>query len=341
VRKFHKYMSLVWVLIIYLLFFINDEENLGPEELEEYREQMEQWVQDNSVQLREEQEARRDTVREVCDRYGISKKQQNQPRQARELQLADDEWEYLKKVNWNYIYVSKPHSLLWCKVPKAGSSTWTYNFLKMAGHSTNSSKIHKLLRDYFPKQSRNTVLKDNYKFMVVRHPFERILSAYRDKLEDLSRDMEARGGYYYSMFGRHIVKEYRDTLNVNLTGVLEPTWKEFITYLIDTPVTKFDEHWTPMWMLCSPCIIRYNVIARMETFAEDTQFTLLEAGLDNQLKVEWKHRTGTGGSSDTIMDYYSQLTVSEVAMLFKKYQLDFELYGYNPESYLDIAIQSP
>ena len=30
----------------------------------------------------------------------------------------------------------------------------------------------------------------------------------------------------------------RDTLNVNLTGVLEPTWKEFITYLIDTPVTK-------------------------------------------------------------------------------------------------------
>ena len=49
----------------------------------------------------------------------------------------------------------------------------------------------------------------------------------------------------------------------------------------------------------------------------------------------------TGRNSDLIMDYYSQLTVSEVAELFKKYQLDFELYGYNPEPYFEIAIQEP
>ena len=59
--------------------------------------------------------------------------------------------------------------------------------------------------------------------MVVRHPFERILSAYRDKLEDLSRDIEAREGYYYTMYGKHIVAEYRDKTDKNLTGVIEPT----------------------------------------------------------------------------------------------------------------------
>ena len=32
-----------------------------------------------------------------------------------------------------YMYHSKQNSLVWCKVPKAGSSTWTYNFLKLAG----------------------------------------------------------------------------------------------------------------------------------------------------------------------------------------------------------------
>jgi hypothetical protein len=32
------------------------------------------------------------------------------------------------------------------QVPKAGSSTWTYNFLKLAGQDTNTTKIHKLLR---------------------------------------------------------------------------------------------------------------------------------------------------------------------------------------------------
>ena len=30
----------------------------------------------------------------------------------------------------------------------------------------------------------------------------------------------------------------------------------------------------------------------METFAEDTQFILQQAGLEDKLEVEWKHRTG-------------------------------------------------
>ena len=46
---------------------------------------------------------------------------------------------------------------------------------------------------------------------------------------------------------------------------------------------------------------------------------------------------GTGGDSDTIVDYYSQLTQSEIGELFKKYRLDFELYGYDPEPYFEIA----
>ena len=144
--------------------------------------------------------------------------------------------------------------------------------------------------------------------MVVRHPFERILSAYRDKLEDLSRDIEAREGYYYTMYGKHIVAEYRDKTDKNLTGVIEPTWREFVTYLLNTPVTKFDEHWMPIWMLCSPCIIRfsqsncilnnevwfwrYDAISKMETFSEETQYVLQQAGLEDVLSVEWKHRTG-------------------------------------------------
>lgn len=344
-----KRLVFVVTIILYIwLFVLDDDPQVGPEQLEQYRGDLKQWVEDNEELLREEQRIRRQQVQDVCEKYGINKKTGDVPKSALQLQLSPEEWNFHKRVNWYYIYLSKPESLVWCKVPKAGSSTWTFNFLKLAGIENNGQKIHKALRDHFPKQSNNKVMQGTFRFMVVRHPFERILSAYRDKLEDLSRDLEARDGYYYTRYGKAIVSEYRKKKNNapnekldmknNVTNERpEPTWKEFITYLLSTPVTKYDEHWTPIWMLCSPCIVRYDVIAKMETFSEDTMFTIAQAGLGNKLSVEWKHRTGTGGSSDTIAEYFSQLTKSEVAALFSKYRLDFELYGYDPEPYFDIA----
>jgi len=337
-----KYKALFSVILLYLLFIISDDDGkIQPEDLESYRAELSVWVEDNLEDLREEQNNRKKVIRDVCDKYKVNQHVPSgqQPKAILPLKLENEDYAFLKGINWQYIYHAKHQSIVWCKVPKAGSSTWTYNFLKLAGQTTNSTKIHKLLRDYYPKVEDRKALKEDFKFMVVRHPFERLLSAYRDKLEDLSRDMDAREGYYHNMYGKHIVAQYRDKSDRNLTNVLEPTWREFVEYIITTPANKFDEHWMPIWMLCSPCIVRYNVISKMETFAEDTQFTLEEAGLDNILEVEWKHRTGTGGSSDTIMDYYSQLTTAEVAELFHKYRLDFELYEYNPEPYFEIAKQ--
>jgi len=323
-------------ILFYCWFYILEDsgEGLSPEQLEQYRTDLADWVHDQEEELRTIQQERRQNVLDVCNKYQIDRSSKDS-KAAKRLGLSQEEAFYLKRVNWYYIYWSKRHSVIWCKVPKAGSSTWTYNFLKLAGVDPKEH-IHKVLRDHYPKQESNRVMADTFRFMVVRHPFERLLSAYRDKLEDLSRDLEARDGYYYSTYGKYIVEAYREGSNNTGLG-REPTWREFITYILNTPLTKFDEHWTPIWMLCSPCIVRYDVIAKMETFSEDTQYTLAQAGLENKLTVEWKHRTGTGGSSDTIAEYFSELTKSEVAALFRKYQLDFELYGYDPEPYLEIA----
>jgi len=338
-----KYVILSFLLFYVWFMVLNDQnDSLSPEELENYKEELAYWVRDNEEDLRAVQAERRLNVQNVCSKYGLgpgsgpAKQTAQQTKNINELGLLSEEWSFLKRINWLYIYWSQQNSLTWCKVPKAGSSTWTYNFLKLAGVD-RKSHIHRELRNFFPKQSNNKVMQGTFRFMVVRHPFERILSAYRDKLEDLSRDLEARDGHYYTMYGKQIVAEFRSKKNKNLTNVLEPTWREFITYILNTPVTKYDEHWMPIWMLCSPCIIRYDVISKMETFSEDTQFILQQAGLEEKLEVEWKHRTGTGGDSDTIVDYYSQLTQSEIAELFKKYQMDFELYGYDPEPYFEIA----
>ena len=55
--------------------------------------------------------------------------------------------------------------------------------------------IHRIEREYVPVErmnvnSRREMLRANFKFMFVRHPYERIVSAWRHKFDERSPTME-------------------------------------------------------------------------------------------------------------------------------------------------------
>merc|ERR1712131_185892 len=66
-------------------------------------------------------------------------------------------------------------------------------------------------------------------FIFVRHPFERILSAFRDKLEDPSVRGIKFNEYYYNKYGRRVVMYYRKE---KITGpsFKYPRFNEFIDF---------------------------------------------------------------------------------------------------------------
>ncbi|XP_076028287.1 carbohydrate sulfotransferase 11-like [Oratosquilla oratoria] len=358
-RKKWKPWLLALALYIVLQVLLIDEEqtNIDSESLEE-------WVkQDFSVsksseassffplrqkepELKEEYASRNALAKSVCEKYGVYSDDYKEGREKKDSSyvLPYSEWITLKKMNYYYMYYSRPHDFVYCKVPKSGSSTWVYNLLKLAHvpEETISSDIglHAILRDYYPRMSRKElkqVLPRSFKLVVVRHPFDRILSAYRDKLEDYQRDLRFRNGFYYTMYGKNIVQIFRDHNDATLVNRTEPTWREFVEYIISTPSSKFDEHWMPIYNLCSPCFIRYNLIAKMDTFSEDTQYAINQMGLEDQLKVEWIHKTGSHQTSEVAQAYFSKLTKTQVDQLFFKYRVDFELFGYEYDDYYEMA----
>lgn len=48
-------------------------------------------------------------------------------------------------------------------------------------------------------------------------------------------------------------------------------------------------HWKPFWATCEPCYLDYDVIAHVETFAEDQEFVIRELGLQNLLQPAHTH----------------------------------------------------
>ncbi|XP_019869912.1 carbohydrate sulfotransferase 11 isoform X2 [Aethina tumida] len=159
-------------------------------------------------------------------------------------------------------------------------------------------------------------------FLMVRHPFERLLSAYRNKFEGPSV-------YFKLRFGRYIIKNYRTNATDSEVETGRPSFSEFVRYIIKEGLRE-NEHWTPIYDLCHPCSINYTFVGRYETLGQDSTTILDMIGAPPIVFPA----TRTHGTSDLVRDYLQQLSITEIGELRKLYQRDFEMFGYNLESLL-------
>lgn len=306
---------------------------------------------------------RRKQVQDTCEAYGAYTtkekllallSQSPSPPHHEGLETREQLWALLKKTSHHQFFVQKEAGLLWCKVPKAASTSWLFAYLKMAGvpeHEIprdNGMGLHGLLRDKYPMLAKNLnkqYMPTSLKFMVVRHPFERIISAYLDKLSNYNRDLKFRGGYYYAMYGGDIVAKYRETYLTKYprNKILlrkEPSFIEFVHYIIETPITEYDEHWRPQFLLCPPCFFKFDIIVKMETFQRDTQFILSQKDLAGVVNLDQKHAFHANQGENTQnmkIKLFSQLSQNMVRALYEKYKIDFKMFDYSMDDYIRLA----
>ncbi|XP_068249877.1 carbohydrate sulfotransferase 13-like [Palaemon carinicauda] len=266
--------------------------------------------------------------------------------------------------NYDVFYIDKREELAWCPVYKAASTSWLYNFIKLGGVeeseiTTAKEQVSTIARRIWPPlpyEDAEQAFETCLKFMIVRHPFERLVSAYRDKLENLNIGQEHGVGHFYKKYGRKIVEKYRpagqglpavrysqdmDDPSLPAPKGVEPTFEEFVKYLIGTDLVYYaDDHWMPYYLYCTPCLLDYDVIAKFETLERDQNYVILKKHLGNKIKPTWKHLTKGVKTSDTVRKYFATITKKDLMELYKKYQLDFELFDYSVDEYLEYVRDS-
>ena len=95
-------------------------------------------------------------------------------------------------VDWDWLFFSDERKYIYCPVPKVACSSWKLTLLRLTGKDlSNLFNIHAAFwwtNDRFLKGAvnynateRETRLKSYFKFMFVREPLERLVSAYLDK----------------------------------------------------------------------------------------------------------------------------------------------------------------
>ena len=150
------------------------------------------------------------------------------------------------------IFIDHKHKILACLPPKSGCTTWKAILANNSGSKPLPRKFDPIHLHFgsLPKygikrytelrtaDEQNKVLYDKSytKIMIVRHPFDRVYSAYYDKLKSkLDRTM-------MQMHGSRILNKFHPELDPKIRRKGEgATFKEFIDY-IKLPIS-LDQAW--------------------------------------------------------------------------------------------------
>ncbi|XP_053098679.1 carbohydrate sulfotransferase 9 [Hemicordylus capensis] len=277
------------------------------------------FIKDNRWKATDEiQEKRRSSLYDFCKKY-IS---QNRP------------WTHLLRMV-SRIYVEDKYKLLYCEVPKAGCSNWKRVLMVLSGHAESVANIthdavhygkHLKKLDSYDLKGIHMRLKSYTKFIFVRDPMERLVSAFRDKFEHPN-------SYYHPIFGKAIIKKYR--LNANKKALITGSgvkFEEFIQYLLDShrPV-GMDIHWDQISKLCYPCLINYDFIGKFETLEEDANYFLTLIGAPEQLTFPTfkdRHSTDERTNAEVVQQYLAEIPATERQQTYNFYYLDYLMFNY-------------
>ena len=212
------------------------------------------------------------------------------------------------------------NKVAWIRVAKAGTESWKTIFKNLTKGQHVSFHYHGKPEDkpdYLREKGFRT-------FMFSRHPFTRLLSAYRGKLENKNRNKAA--SLFYRKFGWKIVEKYRSEKDKKRIKSAEPTFKEFVNYvLFDNQKNK---HWRPVYWLTFPCAYNYTVLGKLETFSDDTNYIIKKFNLKGVALV-WENRHEGGD----VQIYYKQINEQELKALYHFYALDFLVFNYSYQPY--------
>ena len=209
-------------------------------------------------------------------------------------------------------------------MPKVASRQWR-GMLYPFNRSGKKIKLGE-----FPPAQQKLMLETFFKFTFVREPFERILSAYKDK-------------FVYPRFPKHKLKRHGTAILENvrpnasrraLEKLDDITFREFIQYLVTkgsnetTPV--MDWHWDNYVNICGMCAINYDFIGHYETFDQDLADFKEAAELSPEEAERFDARASNkSDTASSLLNYYSQIPMEWIDIFGRLFRANFEMFNYD------------
>ncbi|XP_061816701.1 carbohydrate sulfotransferase 12-like isoform X2 [Nerophis lumbriciformis] len=275
-----------------------------------------------------EQELRKTVLRDAC--------RENMEAFPQDKQSSDKRIE----AALHHLLVDDEHGVIYCFINKVACTNWKrfMNALREGEPypdlmSISPTKAHnrRYLRslDSFSKVEMEAKLKHYTKFMFVREPFVRLISAFRDKFLSLDQN-------YYQRLSQGLLHRYGNlsdtppTVEEAVALGIQPTFYHFVQHLLNPKTNRhlFDVHWRQFHVTCQPCYIEYDFIGHQETLDEDALQVLTSLNMEKLIKFPPAYQNVTSPAS--LSKWFKEVPLEDRRKLYELYQKDYELFGYEP-----------
>ena len=175
-----------------------------------------------------------------------------------------------------------------------------------------------------------------YKFMFVRNPLERLLSAYLNKMA-APLDFEDKW-QSFEMFKTDIMQTYRPKdfqtwSQYHGKFILKVTFKEYVRWVTNSDNSLLNEHFSPIIHNSHPCQIRYHFYGNFKMYSTDMAQIMRKLNVSAEYFWDQSEHKPGHETKDYLQYYYSQLSKKLKQKLLSKFhqELDFYYHLYPEE----------
>ncbi|ELT95102.1 hypothetical protein CAPTEDRAFT_202989 [Capitella teleta] len=209
-------------------------------------------------------------------------------------------------------FTDEKHRITLCSLPKTGMTSWKEFLRKLAtgldkvGHSHNRNSLKKrgITVDEGDKIYQGKYRR-YYKLLEVRHPFSRLISAYKNRVYN-KPDGPCKGP---------------------VRGVF-PTWIQFAEYVVNGNRSCHNRHWMPYNELCPICEMKFDAVTKLETIHTDVADFLERHNFSDEYQF-YQRNVAPGPPGKSTEDYINELPQELFSKLRKMLSADMKLFGYD------------
>lgn len=241
--------------------------------------------------------------------------------------------------------IDHSHKIIYCKIMKNACTL----FSRMLVENSNKNKefassglsIHEYLEsDRSPfkltEYDLGKLKEDNFfKFVVLRNPFERLVSGYIDKF--------VKPKAIFESFAEPVIREVQNHLDLEHNISASITFNQFVHYLARTEDDRLDAHWRPQHTFLDHGLFKFDLIIQFENLTPGLLLLQEKFGFEIKSQVVTNSHITKYGAFDGSQKFHdaapdilrsfdgypsgSQLYTPELeAIVRRRFSRDIEIY---------------